>query len=165
MSRVYEQLAERILGEMPDLDQAVQRSLEAWPRARKSSGEQRVYLDSVALNLHGLYSALERLFELIARQVDLQLPSGETWHRDLLQQMARDLAEIRPGVISEDSAATLDELRGFRHLVRNIYTVDLRPEKMEALVSGLPGHWSRLRDELIAFADFLIELEATCEEE
>jgi len=36
---------------------------------------------------------------------------------------------------------------------------------MEALVSGLPGHWSRLRDELIAFADFLIELEATCEEE
>ena len=163
MSRVYEQLAERILGEMPDLDQAVQRSLEAWPRARKSSGEQRVYLESVALNLHGLYSALERLFELIARQVDLQLPSGETWHRDLLQQMARDLAEIRPGVISEDSAATLDELRGFRHLVRNIYTVDLRPEKMEALVSGLPGLWSRLRGELIAFADFVIELEPTDE--
>ena len=162
---MYEQLAERIRGEVPDLDQAVQRSLEAWPRAQKSSDEQRVYLDSVALNLHGLYSALERLFELIARQVDPQLPSGETWHRDLLQQMARDLEEIRPGVISKNSAATLDEFRGFRHLVRNIYTVDLRPEKMEALVSGLPGLWSRLRGELIAFADFLIELEPTDGEE
>ena len=165
MSRVYGQLAERIRGEVPDLDQAVQRSLSAWPRAQKSSGEQRVYLDSVALNLHGLYSALERVFELIARQVDRHLPSGETWHRDLLQQMSRDLVEVRPGVISEESAATLDGLRGFRHLVRNIYTVDLRPEKMEGLVCGLPGLWGRLRSELLAFADFLAELQATDEEE
>ncbi len=74
-------------------------------------------------------------------------------------------AEIRPGVISKDSATTLDEPRGFRHLVRNIYTVDLRPEKMEGLVSGLPGLWSRLRGELIAFADFLVELEPADEEE
>jgi len=29
-----------------------------------------LYLDSAALNLHGFYSGLERLFELIARHVD-----------------------------------------------------------------------------------------------
>jgi len=44
-----------------------------------------LYLDSAALNLHGFYSGLERLFELIARHVDGAIPSGETWHRDLLQ--------------------------------------------------------------------------------
>ena len=42
-----------------------------------------------------------------------------------------DLTGVRPGVISEDSAARLGELRGFRHPVRSIYTVDMRPEKMD----------------------------------
>jgi len=49
----------------------------------------------------------------------------------------------------------LDELRRFRHLVRNIYTFSLIPEKIEPLVSSLPELWSGLRAELLAFADFL----------
>lgn len=31
--------------------------------------DQDIYLDSVALNLHGFYSGLERLFELVARHL------------------------------------------------------------------------------------------------
>lgn len=115
-------------------------------------------MDSVALNLHGVYSGVERLFELIARHVDDRLPSGVNWHRELLKQMARDLSGTRPAVIGEDSAEVLDELRRFRHLVRNVYTVNLAPEKMVGLVSGLPASWSKLRAELLAFADFLEHL-------
>ena len=33
--------------------------------------------------------------------------------------------------------------------------MNLTPEKMEGLVSGLPALWPRLRAELLAFADFL----------
>ena len=112
----------------------------------------------MALNLHGFYSRLERLFELIARHVDRNLPAGETWHRDLLQQMARDVADVRPAVIGRESVSTLDELRRFRHLVRHVYTFNLVPEKMEVLVSTLPGLWSQVRAELLAFARFLAEL-------
>ena len=120
--------------------------------------DESAYLDSVALNLHGLYSGLERLFELIARHVDRTLPTGETWHRDLLQQMARELADVRPAVISRDCALALDEFRRFRHLVRSVYTMSLVPEKMAGLVSTLPGLWSTVRAELLAFAEFLEEL-------
>jgi len=119
MNILYKELAERIRGEMSDMERVVQRALQAWPQAQKRSEEQNVYLDSVALNLHSFYSGIERLFELIARYVDRALPAGETWHRDLLQQMARDMTDVRPAVIDNDSALTLDEFRRFRHLVRN----------------------------------------------
>lgn len=154
MSTVYAQVAERIRDELETLEQIVVRALDAWSRVRGMPGEQ-AYVDSVALNLHGVYSGVERLFELIARHVDDRLPSGATWHQELLKQMARDLPGIRPAVIDRDSAEALDELRRFRHLVRNVYTVNLTPEKMEGLLSGLPALWSRLRAELLAFADFL----------
>jgi len=39
--------------------------------------------------------------------------------------------------------------------LRNIYTFNLVPEKMDPLVSSLPELWPRLRAELLAFADFL----------
>jgi hypothetical protein len=115
-------------------------------------------LDSVALNLHGFYSGLERLFELIARHVDHTLSASGTWHRGLLQQMTHDLVDVRPAVIGQDSALMLDEFLRFRHLVRNVYTMNLVPDKMAGLMSALPGLWSRLRAELLAFADFLEDL-------
>jgi hypothetical protein len=69
MSSPYQELAERIRGEVLDLDRIVQRIELAWEQAQRQPTEQ-AYLDSVALNLHGFYSGQERLFELIARQVD-----------------------------------------------------------------------------------------------
>ena len=156
MNTVYRELAERIQGQVPDLERLVQRVLHAWEGGQRLPDQQDVYLDSVALNLHGFYSGVERLFELIARHVDrdLDLATGETWHQDLLQRMTKDIQE-RPALIGGESASTLDELRRFRHLVRNVYTFNLVPEKMDPLVSSLPELWPRLRAELLAFADFL----------
>ena len=44
MSRLYEELAERIRGEAADLDRLVQRALRAWNRCRKVSSEQEISL-------------------------------------------------------------------------------------------------------------------------
>ncbi len=154
MSASYQELAERIHGEVSDLGWVVQRALRAWSQAQSVPGEQ-AYLDSVALNLHSFYSGLERLFELIARHVDRDLPTGETWHRDLLEQMTHDLADVRPAVISHANGLALDEFRRFRHLVRNVYTMNLVPARMTGLVLTLPELWSGLHAELLAFAGFL----------
>lgn len=75
--------------------------------------------------------------------------------------MAEDLPDTRPAVISPENAATIDEFRRFRHLVRNVYTIDLAPEKMAGLMETLPEMWSQLRAELLAFADFLNALDAS----
>jgi hypothetical protein len=108
--------------------------------------------------LHGLYSGLERLFELIARHLDEEPLTGETWHRDLLQRMAAEVAELRPAVISTDTLKALDEYRRFRHLVRNLYTLDLLPEKIAPLMDFLPPTWEQVQAELSAFAEFLDDL-------
>jgi len=104
---------------------------------------------------------VEKLFELIARHVDQNLPNSENWHRDLLQQMAEDLPSLRPAVISEESANIVDEFRRFRHLVRNVYTTELVPEKMAGLMEFLPELWLGLSAELLAFADYLDALSAS----
>jgi len=65
MRKPYEELVERIRGEASDLNRLVKRALLAWNQCKKLSSEQGVYIDSVALNLHGFYSGLERIFELL----------------------------------------------------------------------------------------------------
>ncbi len=58
--------------------------------------------------------------------------------------MASDIPDARPAVISAETATILDEFRRFRHLVRNVYTFNLVPEKMENLISILPTLWAHL---------------------
>ena len=152
------ELAERIRAEVMDLDRVARRAERFWRAAGEAGVDRDAYLDAVALNLQSFYSGNERLFELIARRVDEVVPGGETWHRDLLRQMAREIEGRRPAVISEASAAGLELCRRFRHLVRNLYAMDLAPERMAPVVDALPQVWARVQAEWLAFAGFLEEL-------
>ena len=155
MTGALGQLAVRIRGELVDLDRSIARVERAWDRVQRAGDDRDLYLDSVALNLHGFYAGLERLFELTCRHVDGRIPTGPGWHEELIKQMAMDLEGTRPAVLSTGSAQRLDEYRRFRHLVRNVYATNLLPERVACLVTGLPDTWGVLRAELAAFADFL----------
>jgi len=155
----YRRLAERLRSQLTDLDREVQRALKSWA-ALDSASDPEPYVDSVALNLHGFYSGLERLFELIAVQVDGEKPASETWHRDLLDRMAQPVADARPAVLQPDSAAALDDFRKFRHIVRNVYTANLEPARMGHLLRTLPDLWQQVRADLLAFAELLETLSA-----
>ena len=146
-------LSDRIRDEIVELTRIVDRVHGGWQRSQQS--EDDLYLDSVALNLHGFYGGLERLFELVASTVDGSVPQGANWHRLLLEQMASEIRQERPAVISEKTITALDEYRGFRHIVRNVYTFMFDPEKVEKLVEKLPGVFKQVQTELLAFADFL----------
>jgi len=148
-------LSQRIRAEVIDLESVIDRIIEGWQRSKKSGDDY--YLDSVALNLHGFYSGLERIFELIASSVDSSKPNDKEWHKTLLYQMAQEVPEVRPAVISEKSRTRLDEYRGFRHVVRNVYTFRFDPEKVEKLANKAQGLFADISPELVAFADFLQE--------
>jgi len=68
-------LSNRIQSEVVDLESVIDRIKEAWRRSKDSGDDY--YLDSVALNLHGFYSGLERIFELIATSVDISKPTDK----------------------------------------------------------------------------------------
>lgn len=86
-------LVRRIRQVLEELRRVLDRTQEGWERSRRSNDDY--YLDGVALNLHGFYSGIERLFTHIAETIDGDLPHGEDWHRRLLQQMKTEVPSVR----------------------------------------------------------------------
>lgn len=162
MSDPLRQLAARIRSELKDVERILGRMEEGWKRAQCSSDDY--YLDGVALNLHGFYGGVERLFERIAVLVDDTKPIGQNWHQLLLEQMAQEIPGVRPAVISKSIHVKLETYRSFRHIARNIYTFNIDPAKLEHLVAGAAAAFPQLRAELLAFAD-LLDRQATASEQ
>jgi len=146
-------LSGRIRAELNDLARVVERGTRLFDKAQKSSDQD--WLDGVALNLHGFYAGVESIFEEIATELDGGVPAGADWHRQLLVQMAVDLPSLRPAVITLSTRACLDEYRSFRHVVRNVYTFNLRPSRLQELVEELPVCLTSLKHDLTAFCHFL----------
>lgn len=153
MSESLNHLAMRIRSELPEIEDTLKRATEGVKRAKQTGDDY--YLDGVALNLHSFYSGTERIFELIAANVDDMLPKGENRHQALLKQMAEEITEVRPAVISDSVRLDLDEYRGFRHIVRNVYTYKFDSARIEKLTEKAGQLFARLRAELLAFVDFL----------
>ena len=146
-------LVKRIRQELEELQRILKRINEGWERSRRA--EDDYYLDGVALNLHGLYSGFERIFAQIAETIDDDLPQGDDWHKLLLGQMKTEVPGIRPAVISAEMWDVLDDLRKFRHVVRNVYTHHLDPVRLGKLVKKSTESFEQLHAELSAFASFL----------
>jgi hypothetical protein len=151
--------AARIRTELVELEQVVQRAEYLLGKAHNMNDPD--YLDGVALSLHGFYTGVEHLFEEIAREIDGSLPGGSEWHRNLLIQMSAEMVSVRPPVIQAKSRVCLDEYRGFRHVVRNIYAFHLRPSRLEELAKDLRVCYVDLTGDILAFCAFLEQLTDT----
>jgi hypothetical protein len=146
-------LATKIIAELKDLSSLVDRAVQGWEKAIKNADDY--YLDGVALNLHGFYSGLERIFERIASCIDNAFPSGPNWHYELLNQISIEIPGIRPSVLSAELQERLEEYRGFRHVVRHVYSYHLNADKIGQLVVKLPSVYTAVEAELTFFAEFL----------
>ncbi len=153
MSKIGAVLSGRIRDELSELALVVDRAEQGWKKAQTQCDDY--YLDGVALNLHGFYSGLEHIFEKIASIIDENIPNGTNWHQELMRQMNIEVPGVRPAVISAELRSALEEYLGFRHVVRNVYTYQLNPEKLEPLILLLQKTFSRVKREFLAFAKFL----------
>ena len=75
MKTAYTAIAERIRREIPDLRREVNKDHCSWQRAQKIDDD--AYIGSVALCLHGFYTGVERILEVIAGSIDLSIPFGD----------------------------------------------------------------------------------------
>jgi hypothetical protein len=141
---------------LTEISDVVERCNRSEAKALRTNDEG--YWDSVALNLHGYYSGVERIFEDIARTLDGSLPTGPDWHRSLLVQMAAEAPELRPAVIQRPTRDCLDEYRGFRHVVRNVYAFNFRTSRLKELADGLPGCFEMVQMDLEQFVVYLNRL-------
>jgi hypothetical protein len=149
----YPALAGRLGQILLDVERVAQRASQLLEKARQSGDDG--YLDGVALNLHSFYAGVESCFEDIGRTVDDALPSGGNWHQELMQQMAAEMKGLRPAVISRETRDCLDEYRAFRHLVRKIYTFNLKPARLTELAANVEHCLGLVKEDLNGFVDFL----------
>ena len=147
--------AERIRGELENIEEVVTRVRRAMEAAGGDAMERDLYWDAIALNLHDFYTGLERVLRHIATEVDGHVPAGAEWHQELLRQMAIPLPRIRPAVFSADTIKRLDEYLRFRHVVRHVYAFEFDPQRIRPLVEALAGDFAQVKDELAVFIGFL----------
>jgi hypothetical protein len=72
--------------------------------------------------------------------------------------MGKEIVNVRPALLSEETVAFLEEYLRFRHRVRNIYSFNLIPERVKGLVEVLPGIYKQVRSNLEDFSEFLENL-------
>ncbi|CAN2046953.1 HepT-like domain-containing protein [Candidatus Magnetomoraceae bacterium gMMP-1] len=114
-------------------------------------GLEDILVDSIASCLHSFYTGIEKIFEIIAVEIDQGLPHGDRWHVKLLKLMKADIPGVRCSVLSEQSVRDLDQFRSFRHLFRNIYTHNIIPQKVMSMCDELEVTWKNVKSDMDEF--------------
>lgn len=126
------------------------------PQADVSAGRSAL----VALSLHHAYCAVESILARIARTLEGGVQESGEWHRELLDGAFRDIPEVRPVIFDRVLASPLHDLRGFRHVVRHAYDVELNPVALGRLRAEALALAEPLARDLDALDDWLAALAA-----
>ncbi|MEW6750461.1 MAG: hypothetical protein AB1505_05720 [Candidatus Latescibacterota bacterium] len=91
---------------------------------RAAGGGDPDLVAATTLYLQQYYTGIEGALLRVAEDLDGSVPSGEEWHRYLLEQIALDIPQVRPALLTPVLRGHLDALRRFRHRVHHAYDQD-----------------------------------------
>ena len=148
-------LIQRISNEQEKIKETVKKIAERLEKIKTAPNEYREEIETtIAKNLVDCYRSVENIFKRIALDVDLHIPDGSRWHKELLGQMTA-LKDERQPVISQKTFELLQELLGFRGVFNNIYGEELIYEKTEKNAKQVDELFNRFSEELEIFITFL----------
>jgi len=101
--------------------------------------------------LHDYYCGLERIFVHVAKSFGQSLPTGNQWHKELLDEMTLSIPGVRTALLSKKALVKIDELRGFRHVFRNAYGFSIDPVREQILLNSLPEISKSVKNEISVF--------------
>jgi len=101
--------------------------------------------------LHSFYTEIEKILKLIALDLDRNLPSSESWHRDLLCQMAAS-TKMRPAVITPGLVTAPGRTAGIPAFISRCFD---RADALAPLVAKVDGVYKQIAQELNQFQLFL----------
>ncbi|WP_216634523.1 hypothetical protein [Gloeomargarita lithophora] len=113
---------------MNDIERIHQKLLD---RVAKLQVDDEVILESIAYQIHNLFCAIEDLLKIVASCFENNVSSSNQWHTLLLQRMSKDIPGIRPALLSSNTYAILNNLRGFRHFFRHAYGTTIEYEQLK----------------------------------
>ena len=152
-------LTQRINDELEKINETLERVTRGLEKLEVVSIDVREFIENtIATDLADVYRGIENIFLRIAREVDMHVPTGSRWHKNLLAQMVEQRPE-RPPVISENTSLQLEKLLEFRHKVTNIYGRELVYEKTVEHAKSIDELFTTVSQELNAFTDSLAKRE------
>lgn len=99
----------------------------------KTREPDSVELLALAGILHSFYSGFENIFKRIMMDMDGSFKKTDSWHIDLLENMAIPNSK-RGAVITEELKQQLQYYLSFRHVFRHHYSYDMNWSKMAGLI-------------------------------
>lgn len=86
---------------------------------------------AAAFEINRIYNILEKAFERLCETFENHLEKTGRYHEQLIERVCLDLRGIRPAFVPRDSIRAVRELKGFRHVFRHAYDMDLDPARVE----------------------------------
>ena len=148
-------LTQRINDELGKISETLGRITRGLEKIEVVPIDVREFIENtIATDLADVYKGIENIFLRIAREVDMHVPTGSRWHKNLLAQMAEQRPE-RPPVISKQTHLGLADLLDFRHKVNNIYGEELVYEKTEPHAKSIGDLFASVSQDFNTFTDYL----------
>ena len=108
------------------------------------------------------YSGIENLFRRVAQEIGEGLPLGDSWHSQLLRNMALEIPQVQPKMIKKETRDRPEEFLRFQHVVRHAYGHELKRRRMRDLLDSFdPAHTNFVKDAEV-FLCFLDDLAESC---
>ena len=104
-------------------------------RERIGSGSD-AELEACAFQLARLYNVVEQLALRIAKAFENNIDDEQGWHLELIRRLSIEIPGVRPALFPAELVPDLQELRGFRHVVRHAYDLTLQKLKILPLLAA-----------------------------
>jgi CRISPR/Cas system CSM-associated protein Csm2 small subunit len=86
---------------------------------------------AAAFKINRIYNILEKSFERLCETFENHLDRSGRYHEHLIERVCLELRGIRPAFVPRNAGRAVRELKGFRHVFRHAYDVDLDPARVE----------------------------------
>jgi hypothetical protein len=100
-------------------------------------------LSGVGGILQSFYNGIENILKQTFLACGKNIPDDSQWHQEIVRQA------VQYGLIKEETMNMLIPYLTFRHLYRNAYVLDLKPERMQTLVDEIVNTFNSFKKDIL----------------
>jgi hypothetical protein len=85
---------------------------------------------AAGFEINRIYNIMEKSFERLCETFENHLDKSGRYHEQLIERVGLELRGIRPAFVPRGAIRAIRELKGFRHVFRHAYDLELDPSRV-----------------------------------